>query len=177
MTIVIKRIKGVAPIGFDDLFEPEPASETLPSAWNGPHVGMRIAEAFATLKQMPLGDRIGMRSVWPRHIYEWEDLLAQQEQGELERTQAEQNRTRIAPSATEIANMENASHWPARYLSQLHPQLCEAVNAVAMAYSLGLDSRWVTRKRGGYADTWRDRHDRGCEIIAAGLQRDCVPVF
>jgi hypothetical protein len=35
----------------------------------------------------------------------------------------------------------------------------------------------VTRKRGGFADTWRQRHDRGCEIIAAALAADRTPVF
>jgi hypothetical protein len=34
-----------------------------------------------------------------------------------------------------------------------------------------------TRRRGGYADTWRQRHDKGCAIIAAGLIRDRIPVF
>ncbi|WP_441232575.1 hypothetical protein [Bradyrhizobium sp. 1200_D9_N1_1] len=57
------------------------------------------------------------------------------------------------------------------------PDLCEGVNAVAQAHSLGFDCAWVTRKRGGYADTWRARHDEGCEIIAMALIKDRVPVF
>ena len=34
----------------------------------------------------------GGRSCWPSYCYEWEDLIAQQAQGELERTQQMQNR-------------------------------------------------------------------------------------
>ena len=32
-------------------------------------------------------------------------------------------------------------------------------------------------KRGGYGDTWRERHDQGCDIIARGLRSCRVPVF
>jgi len=52
-----------------------------------------------------------------------------------------------------------------------------AVNAVALAHSLERDAGWVAAKRGGYADTWRQRHDQGCEIIARELRAGLVPVF
>jgi hypothetical protein len=39
------------------------------------------------------------------------------------------------------------------------------------------DSEWVANKRGGFAETWRANHDRGCEIIARGLRDEMVPVF
>jgi hypothetical protein len=45
------------------------------------------------------------------------------------------------------------------------------------AHSLDRDSGWVAAKRGGYADTWRERHDRGCDIIARGLRACRTPVF
>jgi len=48
---------------------------------------------------------------------------------------------------------------------------------VAWAHSLDRDSGWVAAKRGGYADTWRERHDRGCDIIARGLRACRTPVF
>jgi hypothetical protein len=51
------------------------------------------------------------------------------------------------------------------------------VNAVSLAHALDRDAGWVAKKRGGYADTWRQRHDRGCELIARGLATDLVPVF
>ena len=66
--------------------------------------------------------------------------------------------------------------WSAHYLCAFG-DLCGATNMVALAHSLGFDAGWVTRKRGRYADTWRQRHDKECAIIAAGLIKDRVSVF
>lgn len=160
-----------------DFFDPLAAIPEIPAAWNGPHVAMRIVEGFATLRLLPRGDRIGMRSAWPKYNYEFADLIAQQEQGELERTMAMQNRIRITPSAREVECALKATYWPTKYLYDKQPELCESVNAVAQAHALERDAGWVARKRGGYADTWRARHDKGCELIARGLERDRVAVF
>jgi hypothetical protein len=176
MTILIRRNKNSEPIGLlAELFEPEPV---LPAAWNGPHVAMRIVEGFETLRAMQLRDySTKARTAWVPYLYEFDDLVEQAKQYELEITQAKQNRTRVSPSAEQITRMDQALYWPLKYLSALNPDLCEAVNAVALAYSLGLDSGWVAHRRGGYADTWRMRHDEGCEVIAIGLIRDRVAVF
>ena len=172
MSILIKRAD--EPINFDLL---DAAANAMPPIWNGPHVAMRLTEGFATFRAMPLGDKGGAASAWPAYMYEWEDLIAQQAQGELEHTMKIQNRTRVSPSMREITRAIEVCYWPMKYLSAKYPQLCEAVNAVALAYSLDRDAGWVTRKRGGYADTWRERHDRGCELIAYGLVKDRASVF
>lgn len=138
---------------------------------------MRIVEGFATLQLLPCGDRIGMRSAWPKYNYEFADLIAQQEQGELEPTMAIQNRNRITPSAREVERAMQATYWPTKYRYANQPELCEGVNAVAQAHALERDAGCVARKRGGYADAWRERHDRGCEMIATALIKDRVPVF
>jgi hypothetical protein len=70
-----------------------------------------------------------------------------------------------------ISHMETALWWPAKYLGA-KPELREAVNMIGLAHSLDLDAGWLAKKRGGYADTWRERHDRGCEVIAGLLTRD-----
>jgi hypothetical protein len=147
-----------------------------PSTWNGPHVGRRLTEAMCTLRLMPMGLSCGYGSTWPPYSYEWQDLLAQSEGHELERTQQLQNRTRLLPSLAEITRMEIAIVWPAQFLARA-AQLVVAVNAVALAHALDRDSGWVAAKRGGYADTWRQRHDQGCEIIAHGLRNNRVSVF
>ncbi|MHC2415548.1 hypothetical protein ACVJGC_008139 [Bradyrhizobium diazoefficiens] len=170
-TTVLKRDLTVA------LFDPLADVPELPAVWNGPHVATRIVEGFATLRLMPGGIRIGTRSAWPTYSYEFADLIAQHEQGELERTMAIQNRTRITPTARQVERAMKATYWPTKYLYANQPDLCESVNAVALAHALERDAGWVARKRGGYADTWRARHDRGCEIIAAALAADRVPVF
>jgi hypothetical protein len=149
--------------------------DTPPSIWTGPHVGRRLCEAMQTLMELPMGGG-GGSSCWPAYAYEWEDLLAQQQQGELERTMAQQNRIRLLPSLRAISEMELAICWPAEYLGRL-PDLLRAVNAVALAHSLDRDAGWVAAKRGGYGDTWRSRHDAGCGIIAQGLRALRMPVF
>jgi hypothetical protein len=128
------------------------------------------------LKTSP-GRRLGYASTWPGYLYEFADLAAQAEQGELEKTQQAQNRVRIVPSSQEIARMESAIAWPATYLSSMHSELMVAVNMIALAHALDRDAGWVAKKRGGFADTWRQRHGLGCEIIARGLIADRVAVF
>ncbi|RXG91566.1 hypothetical protein [Bradyrhizobium zhanjiangense] len=155
-------------------FADELLDET-PSRWSGPHVGRRLAEAMRTLAMLPMGTGTG-RAIWPPYVYEWDDLLAQQAQGELERTQAMQNRIRLLPSSREVQRMEIAICWPAEHLGS-KDHLLRAVNAVALAHALERDAGWVAAKRGGYADTWRERHDQGCDIIAIGLRSRRVPVF
>jgi hypothetical protein len=179
MTRLIKRRdRLLAELGLlDEPLDLLAVTEELPRSWNGPHVALRMVEGFKTLAQMPSRDRKGVRTAWPRYVYEFEDLIAQAEQGELERTHERQNRVRIVPSASEIARAIEVCYWPMTFLSAKHPQLCEAVNMIALAHALGLDAGWTAKKRGGYADTWRTRHEAGCEMIAAGLERDRAAVF
>jgi hypothetical protein len=170
--LLIKRDPNIGP------FDPLDIVNELPPLWDGPHVGLRLVEGFETLRSMPLGDHTGdARTAWPGYMYEFDDLVEQQKQGELERTLAAQNRTRVSPSVREITRAIEVCYWPTKFLSHGHLQLCEAVNAVAFAHALGFDAGWVTRKRGGYADTWRVRHDHGCELIAERLIANRVTVF
>src|SRR5258705_8388814 len=101
-----------------------------PSTWNGPHVGRRLCEAMRTLAMLPMGGGSG-HAAWPTYCYEWEDLLAQHEQGELERTQQLQNRIRLLPSSRDVQRMEAAICWRAEYPAPLL-HLLLAVNAVAL---------------------------------------------
>jgi hypothetical protein len=153
----------------------------VPKTWTGPHVGLRLCEGLRTLKALPLNGHFhGLRSLaswWPAYRYEFEDLLAQTETAELERTMRAQNVAKVQPSAHAVAIAEAAIYWPMKYLGQRFPDLAVAVNAVALAHSIERDAGWVVRKRGGFADTWRSRHDRGCDLIATGLTADRTPVF
>jgi hypothetical protein len=158
-------------------FDPLHIEEELPATWNGPHVALRLTEAFTTVSKTTPGRRLGYVSTWPSYLYEFADLAAQAEQGELERTQETQNRVRIVPSSQEIARMEQAIAWPATYLSAAHSELMVAVNMVSLAHALGFDAGWCAKKRGGYVDTWRQHHDLGCLLIARGLIADRVAVF
>ena len=59
----------------------------------------------------------------------------------------------------------------------------EAVRAAARRQRRGVGALARSRcridrsQRGGYADTWRERHDQGCSIIARGLRACRTPVF
>jgi hypothetical protein len=163
------------PLRFNPL-EDAVMDDIPPPTWIGPHVGKRLAEALRILRALPFRSYGGLGAPWPAYTYEFEDLLAQHEQGELEKTMKMQNRTRLVPSYTEVTRMEAAICWPAQFLIARPALLC-AVNAVALARSLERDAGWVANKRGGYADTWRRRHDDGCDVIAAGLSAGMIPVF
>jgi hypothetical protein len=155
----------------------EPLEDDAPPArWDGGHVGLRLCEAFRTLRQLPMstGAR-GFQQNWPAYRYEFQDLLAQQEQGELERTMALRNVARITPSWREVTRMEIAIAWPSQFLRE-KPEIAIATNAVALAHATDRDCGWVATKYGGYADTWRDRHTQGCEIIARALRANRVTV-
>jgi hypothetical protein len=147
-----------------------------PPRWSGPHVSLRLVEALRTLRLIPMPGARGYGCAWPPYAHDWEDLLAQQAQGELERNQQIKNRSREMPVRRDIARMEAAIYWPAQFLGNAI-DLVAAVNAVAWAHALDRDSGWIAAKRGGYADTWRARHDRGCNMIARGLRLNRVPVF
>ena len=149
--------------------------DETPSTWTGPHVGRRLTEAMQTLAMLPMGNG-GRSSAWPPYSYEHSDLVAQAEQNELEITMAQQNRIRMLPSSREVQHMEAAICWPVEFLPPLL-HLLRAVNRVCLAHAIDRDSGWVAARFGGYADTWRERHDQGCDIIARGLRSCRVPVF
>jgi len=155
-----------------------PAPEYIPEQWEGPHVGVRIMEAFRTLSRIPASRGPKMfGTAWPAYSYEWGDMLAQQEQDADERRRHEsaQNRSTIMPSAEDVTRMERCLYWPSHYLWEVF--LLYAVNRLASARAIDRDSEWVARRYGGAADHWRVLHDDGCGRIAERLIRDRVAVF
>ncbi len=95
------------PLKFNPL-EDVVMEDIAPTTWIGPHVGKRLAEAMKTLRALPMRRIGGLGGAWPAYSYEFEDLLAQQAQGELEKTQRQQNRTRVLPSYADVSRMEVA---------------------------------------------------------------------
>jgi hypothetical protein len=143
----LNLLQSVDPAFTLDLLAPE-----LPKIWNGPHVGVRISEGFATLRVLPMnGHMHSLASKWPSYCYEFDDLLAQAETAGLERTMRIQNQARVQPSVHEVTVAIAATYWPALYLGA-RPELCTAVNAVGLAHSFDRDAGWVVRNsraRGG----------------------------
>jgi hypothetical protein len=156
---------------FNLLDEDHPASK-----WCGDWVSRRWVDRLKTLRLSPLkGMPSGFKNAWPPYLVEWEDLLAQQEQGELEATQREQNRARLQPSLRDVTRAEAVVCWPLYLKDRAH--LLRAVNRVGWAFAPDRDATFVAAQHGGMSETWLARYLQGCGVIADGLGRDHVPVF
>jgi hypothetical protein len=149
--------------------------DRAPAVWNGPHVGKRIAEAFATLAAMPVAGLSRKTGLWPAYPYEFEDILAQQEAEE----RAPRPGRRPAVSIEQISRMDTALCWPAHYLAK-DPAVMRCVNGLARERARGGDSTSAARRWHRFvadARVLQRMHDDGCDTIARGLIRDRVRVF
>ena len=147
-----------------------------PLKWCGDWVSRRWIDGLKTLRLIPLkGAPRGFGNAWPAYAYEWEDLIAQQEQGELETTQHEQNRLRLQPSYRQVTMCEAVISWPL-YLADLEPVLL-AFNRVGWAYACERDATFVASRHGGCAETHLARYTKGFALVADRLRVDRVPVF
>jgi hypothetical protein len=151
----------------------------VPPVWIGPHVGLRLVEAFKTLALLPVAN--GPRAFgnhWPHYKTEWEDLLAR-EQAEITDKQAraaQANRARLAPSCQDISRMEAALVWPGRYLHG-RPIMMRVVGSVAMMRARGIEGEHIAKRLHKRAEKVRAMNRDGLDAIAAALRRDGVAVF
>jgi hypothetical protein len=156
-----------------------PAPEYIPSAWNGPHVAARLADAWRTLSKvvMPRFLPRGFGRLWPPYTIEWDDLLSMVGAGEYEALQREANRVRVLPSAKEISQMEQAIHWPLDFLDE--PRQVLIVNVCARMLAIDGDLQREIRRRnyGGDSQQWQQLNWRYCDTIADNLIKDRVVVF
>jgi hypothetical protein len=155
-----------------------PAPEYIPPLWDGPHVGLRLCEAFKTLAALPGGISLGGASgYWPEYTHDWNDLIAQEESdAQLKEEKATaHNRARVRPSAQEISRMEMAICWPGRYVPI--SSYAQIVQRVALYRSRDLDLQYAARRIRIGEKQMRARNRAGLDMIAAGLRRDAVRVF
>lgn len=145
----------------------EPVREE--SVWHHELVGIRLVEAAATIRRMPM-------RIWPKEFgTAWPHFEAMtsgelqalknelQQAGQLQAWEREQNRIRIPPSGAEIERMEQALGWLSRYLR---------------------DDREMAQIIGYWANTTFDLDPDaipaivrpGLKEISRGLRRDRVPV-
>jgi hypothetical protein len=156
-----------------------PAPEYIPPEWDGPHVGVRLCDAFKTLAMMPtrgVSTKLAP-GFWPEYHYEWEDLLAQKtaDVATQEDDARSRNRARAQPSAQEISRMEAAISWPGRYIPEV--ETARIVQHVALARSRDLDKSYVARKMRVGAEHVRVGNGLGLAAIAFGLRHNGVHVF
>jgi len=150
-----------------------PFIEVLPDHWIGPHVGLRLTDAFATLRRLPMPERT-MRTCWP--LYSNDAIAEANEEiqlGEHQSANDRRNQTHIQPTASEISRMDCALAWPAQYLCPDR----DLARSVQFAARWGGDYGRIAKKRGGTADLWQRRNWLGTARIADGLNRDRVMVF
>jgi hypothetical protein len=149
-----------------------PAPEYVPPARAGPHVGLRLTDAFRTLSQLPnRGASTKLTpGFWPEYYYKWEDLLAQKiaDVATQEDDARSRNRARVQPSAREITRMETAISWPGRYITE--PDIARIVQRVALARSRELDMSYVAGKMRVGAEHVRVGNGLGLAAIAFGLR-------
>ena len=145
----------------------------------GPHVGLRLVQAFKTLARMPMsfGPRFDS-GYWPRYRHEWEDLLAQEEAAKDDKQlRAEAfNRVRIPPTAADVGNMETAIVWPGRYLTA-RPMIMRVVHRVAAGRARGLELEAIAYRMKRRAAAVRTMNRAGLDVIADGLRHNGVAVF
>jgi hypothetical protein len=159
-----------------------PAPEYIPPFWDGPHVGMRLSDAMRVLSNLPTyGTCIGgYGSMWPAYQLqvEWSDLLAMTQSDPAQQAQdaAGRNRTRVTPSAIEIARMEFAIGWPGMYLIRW-PQLLKRVTLCAYMRSRNLPMERAAKKLREPYRWVRRCNQEGLTRIAEGLRKQQVPVF
>jgi len=161
--------------------EPQPLQkpeDVIPDAWDGPHAGRRLVDAFATLRSLPVR-RVGTRSgFWPDYLYEWADLLAQQESGVID-TEFEERRRRLQqykPSTVEISRMEGAIRWPAKYVPLAG--MAHIVQRVALAIVREPSEPWLLLADLEHSSAWvYEQNNLGLELIAAGLRGDAIEVY
>lgn len=159
-----------------------PAPEWVPEAWCGPHVGLRLVEAFKTLLRLPAVAtfRVSL-TYWPTYLVEWEDQLAQQQMTDADKEEQIfwANRSRLKPSARDVSRMEAAISWPARYL-QSRPLVMRRTQQVAFerARARGeTDIDRIAHRLKVSAHRLQQVNRAGLDAIAAGLRRDRVMVF
>jgi len=150
----------------------------LPDRWSFIHVMGRMEEAFRTLRRLPLPTRPrGYVNSMPIHLYDRADLNSQLETHELERMARLRNRVRIPPTPAEIDRMEEALHWPIRFLSGLEYQhVARAVNLAALWAAVDADVDRGLRRIKLTRRTFNARKLQGLRIIADELIRRRVPI-
>ena len=157
---------------------PLPRARRIPDRWSFIYVMERMEQAFHVLGRLPMATRPrGYINSMPIYLYDRGDLNSQLETHELERMARVRNRVRIPPTPVEVARMEEALHWPARFLSGLEDQhLARAVNLAALWTAADADVERGLRRIKLTRRAFNTRRLQGLRIIERELIRRRVPV-
>lgn len=151
------------------------SARKAPEKWTVIAVLDRLEEVYEVLGRLPMVTRPrGHANAMPAYVHEFADLVAQGETGELERLTRTRNQYRLrGATSAEIARVEEAIGWPARYLKD-KPEVARTVQLAALWSAMkantarkckdaGINPKWFARQR-----------LHGLTLIAMGLVRDGV---
>lgn len=155
----------------------------VPSVWLPEYVGLRLIEALKTLHAIPM--RLWPKefgNAWPayKHVVERFDENAREigvSWDDKQARQAEQNRSRVPPTAHEITRMEEALAWPMRYLQDEDPVVGRTMMRWALIRSQGRSVRRYCRVAGMSHSTFHRQLKLALTSIAARLREDREPVL
>ena len=161
-----------------------PLPEYIPPHWIGPHVGLRLIEAFRTLARMPMPRGPSSKSgYWPGWRMDWVDRTEIEREWRLfpysdaaREAVADFARRKPKPTSIEVSHMEIAIGWPSHYLAS-RPMLCRVVLRTAMLRSHDLDLHAVADRMHKPVSRVRRLNQAALDLIAVGLWRDKVAVF
>jgi hypothetical protein len=153
----------------------EDAPEVIrrPESWTAEYVGIRMIEAFTTLRAMPM--RIWpakVRTCMPESRMEMDDLVARKSLHSI----LEPPRVEVA-SSEQMIRMEEAIAWPMQFLRGLEDEfLSRAVVCGALWRATGTSISKKCRRHGVSRTTFYDRMHAGHTIIAINLIANGCPV-
>lgn len=153
-------------------FRMELEAKHIPSKWTDTYVLDRMIEAARVCRALPMRNLFPDEGAgfWPRYPYEWKDLLAQEENVDLDPLPA-----RYRPSAEEISKMNEAIAWPLRYLFE-RPQHARAATSYSMGKACGIAEQRIAKREGMSRYTLRSRAMVSFGLIADGLNKDQVTI-
>lgn len=143
----------------------------IENQWTREMVEERLIEAVRLAEDVirnPFPD--GAKSNWPKHRYEWSDLIAQVESPNDAR---KYGRLRNTASRKEIENMESALRWQTLYLND-HGGAARVLSAFLRARARRKSFIEIIKKNGWSKATAYRMRDRALTLIAVGLMRDKI---
>jgi TnpA family transposase len=143
-----------------------------PDTWTAAWVCTRLIEAYRIEQRLPGNVRRKLVAPWPKHAYEFSDVVAQGEAAS-ERVLHQWENTRGGVYAIELTRMEQAHEWLRVQLrNYAGERMCLAGWAACVAYGHSVRALMV-RKHWSRSSFYR-RVDTGSIIIAKALQQEGV---
>lgn len=145
----------------------------VPTSWTPEMVAARILESTKVVSTTIPPNR-SMGNGWPAIMREWDDYLGRgdEQRGEV---WEQWGRTRPQYDAETMSRVDEAAHWPIRYLNG-NEGASRVVMAWATARVAGMPVGALLRKTRWAPSTFRKRRADGLRIIAQALNTNRVRV-